>query len=168
MLIYSHQRYHSPNIKDKEWNITASAIRLVCTVGVCKQCFPKVSFFCSINGKERIKYVLTYSEAVSQKLKEGVIPVFDSGMLICLNPVVAVPQVPIESVCVCVCVYTSRSGTPSFPLFRAFFLRWMQTTVTAMMTPISSRMKKMAPAITLAEYSAEDTIRQHLLYTKRQ
>lgn len=37
MFIYSHQRYHAPNIKDKEWNITASAIWLVCTVRVVEQ-----------------------------------------------------------------------------------------------------------------------------------
>ncbi len=63
-------------------------------------------------------------------------------------------------VCVCVCVYTARSGSPSFPLFRAFFcLRLQQTTVTAMMKPMSSRMRKMAAAITPTEYSAE--IKQH-------
>lgn len=53
-------------------------------------------------------------------------------------------------------LYTFRSDTPSFPLFRVSFLRLQQTTVTAMMTPISSRMRKMAVAITPTEYTMEN------------
>lgn len=57
-----------------------------------------------------------------------------------------------------VCIQGSklRSGWLSFS---ALFLRLQQTTVTAMMMPISIRMRKMAAAITPTEYSVQEKTR---------
>lgn len=137
-------------------------------------------FFCSINWQRKNEMCLTYSEAVSQKLKDG----FQCLTVECLprsascspyrtQSSSAVPHVP-TVMCVCIIehtLYTCRSGNPSFPLFRAFFLRLQQTTVTAIMRPISSKIRKMAAAITPTEYTGRQNkmtlYKRALLYIKR-
>ena len=132
------------------------------------QCF-HLFFFAAWNEN-----IISSTHSVSQKLKEGLIPVFDSGTLNYYFPFrpqssSGVPHVPtIIYVHECACAvththYTSRSGTPSFSTPRAFFLRLQQTTAMAMMMPISSRMRKMAAAITPIEYTVEDKTRHHLI-----